>query len=390
MTRRVIISGGGTGGHVYPALAIADAIEGLAEVVYFGDPRRLEGRVVPERGYQFVGVPAPLTPSGVLGMPLFVGRLLVAVARAFRRVRSLRPDLVIGVGGFVSVPALIAGKILRIPLIVHEANVRPGKANRLMNRLGVRVMATFEGTAEFVAPEKFVLTGLPVRPEIGAVDPARARAMLRVPPGVPTCLVVGGSNGAAAINAAAATIAQGLDRVPQLHLLQISGRRYFDDVARHRETLPEHIRARYMLVAYADEIAAFYAAADVVVSRSGSSTVNELLCAGRAAVLIPSPNVTEDHQTANARYVEAQGAAIVVPEESAAAVPDLVVRLLGDPVQRGRMSAAAGGSCRGFRARDEIRTFVAGCLQLREPRRHRPAHAARSKRQAPSRVREPR
>lgn len=360
----VVVAGGGTGGHVYPALAIADAIGDIARVVYVGDPDRLEGRVVPKEGLAFVPVRVPMTPISRWRYPAFAFSLGRATATSIRLLRRERPDLVVGVGGFVSVPTMIAALLTRTPTTIHEQNVRPGRANRLMTRLGVEMMATFAGTSEFVPAKRFVLTGCPVRPAISSTGREEARRDLDLPAGARVCLVIGGSNGAVTLNEAALALGSRLGEDPELIVLHVSGRRYHDEMLRRRErVIPDAVRNRYRLVAYADDVASCYASADLVVSRSGSSTVNEILSAGRASVLSPSPNVAEDHQTANARFVAAEGAALVVESEDGVAIAEAAWPLLHDAERRARMERAALKTATGSQARDAVRKYIAARLE---------------------------
>lgn len=280
--------------------------------------------------------------------------------KCVRLFRRERPDLVLGVGGFVSFPAVIAAILLRIPTALHEQNVRPGRSNRALARFGIDVLGTFPGTAEFVTSKHFVLTGCPVRREILEMDREGARLELVLPASARVCLVIGGSNGAAALNEAALAMVQRVENSPDVFVLHVTGRRYFEEMRRRREVeVPTAGDDRYRLVPYADKVANYYASADVVVSRSGSSTVNELLTAGRAAVLVPSPNVAEDHQAANARFVVSQGAAVLVEGEDATTVADEAWGLLEQPERRTAMERAALECATGGTARHAIRTYVA-------------------------------
>ena len=243
---------------------------------------------------------------------------------------------------------------------VDEQNVGLGRANRTLARFGVDVLGTFPGTAELVATKHFVLTGCPVRREILETHREGARRELELPATARVCLVIGGSNGAAALNEAALAMAQRVVDSPDVLVLHVTGRRYYDEMRRRREVeVPAAVDDRYRLVPYADEVAVYYASADVVVSRSGSSTVNELLTAGRAAVLVPSPNVAEDHQAANARFVVSQGAAASAEGEDATTVADEAWALLEQPERRRAMERAALACATGATARDAIRTYVA-------------------------------
>ena len=317
--KTVVLAGGGTGGHVYPALAMGEALlmRGF-QLQYYGDERRLEGRVVPERGIPFHPVAAVAFPrSGLLSKVRFAWGLLAATLHARRLLKQHRADLVLGVGGYVSAPPVLAAWTLGVPTAVHEANVTPGLANRLCARVADLVLLTYAQTADRLpgkAPRETV--GCPVNPKVLTGDRAQAAARYGLDPDRPTLLVVGGSLGAAAINGIALAAANMPDR--HFQVLHITGPRYYDEV----------------------------------VAALGS--VSQWGCRGRRPSgvdgEVPSPNVTDNHQEGNARGLESVGAAVVFTEKQltrtdgaldpSAAVAE-IARLLGDPAELAAMGAAA-------------------------------------------------
>lgn len=338
---KVAVAGGGTGGHVYPGLAMADALRARGhEVLYYGDEDRLEGRVAPQRGYPFRALRAPAYPrGGLVGKIRFAADLASAVFAARAQLRRDRVDLVLGVGGYISAPPVLAAWLLRKGRVVHEANVAPGLANKLCARVAHAVLLTYQETGGRLpgsAPRHVV--GVPVNRKVLAADDALAAERYGLDPDRPVVLFVGGSLGAARINELAVACARLPDR--DFQVLHLTGRRYHDEVlAAHDGQVPEGVR----LVDYEDRMGLAYGLADLVVCRAGATTLAELCAVGRASLLVPSPNVTENHQEHNARGLEAVGAAQVRVEEGwdlEAAVAQ-VVALAADPDALRGMAEAA-------------------------------------------------
>ena len=349
--RTIALAGGGTGGHVYPALAMGEALAARGHrLVYLGDAGRLEGRVVPARGIPFHPVPAVAFPrAGLVAKLRFLVGLLKATAVSRKLLQELRVEAVLGVGGYVSAPPVLAAWTLGLPTAVHEANVTPGLANRLCARVASLVLLTYAQTSDRLpgrAPRETV--GCPVNPRILEGDRAAAAARYGLDPARPTLLVVGGSLGAAAINQIGVAAAKKADRAWQV--LLISGPRYEADVRAALGEIPPGVA----LVGYEDRMMDAYALADLVVCRAGSSTLAELTAVGKPSVLVPSPNVTDNHQEGNARGLEQVGAALVYTEAQLSAggafSPDPVVHrvdaLLGDRAALDRMAAAARSQAR--------------------------------------------
>jgi undecaprenyldiphospho-muramoylpentapeptide beta-N-acetylglucosaminyltransferase len=341
-----IVTGGGTAGHVLPALAIADALVAdgheHAEVQYVGSQRGIEARLMPPTGY-----PTTLLPGRGIQRRLTLDNvgavwgLLVAAWRAARLVRVLRPSVVIAVGGYASVAVALAAVLWRVPIVVAEQNAVPGAANRLVARFAKASAVSFEGTPL----PRAVVTGNPVRAEIAAIDPQRDRAASRrafgVGEGRRLLLVFGGSLGALRINRAV------LDALPRwagrtdLSIHHVIGARDWDEVT---DGVPADLGSlEYRPVRYEDDMPAALAAADLAVCRSGSTTCFELAAVGLPAVLVPSPFVTADQQTRNARPLVAAGGAILVPdaELDGTRLAAEVDGLLGDAVRLEEMARAA-------------------------------------------------
>ena len=354
---KVVLAGGGTGGHVYPALALGDELRARGhEVVYAGAADRLEGRVAPERGYDFHPVSAPQFPrTGRIAKIRFALSLLASIARSRRLLKALQPDLVLGVGGYIMAPTVLAARTLGIRRAIHEANVSPGLANRLCARVADLVLLTYEATrSRLPTPAQVHTVGCPVNPKVLVGDRGQARARYGLAPEKPVVLIVGGSLGAAALNALAIQAAHLPERSWQL--LWITGPRYHAEALAQLGQVPEGV----VVVDYEDRMADAYAASDLVVARAGSSTLAELTALGKPAVLVPSPNVTDNHQEGNARGLEAVGAAQVLLEADL----DVGAALAGFSALLGDAEAlAAMGTASRAQGRLDVAAQVADLLE---------------------------
>ena len=335
-----IVTGGGTAGHVLPALAIADAFLAAGhprESIHFaGAERGIEARLVPPTGYPMTllpgrGIQRRLTLANLQA----IGALVVGFVRAIALVGRLRPRVVVAVGGYASAAVGLAAIVRRVPLVVAEQNLVPGAANRLLGRFARAAAVSFPGTPL----PRAVVTGNPIRAEITALDPERDRAAAKgafgVDPGRRLVLVFGGSLGALRINEAALAAEDAWRDRSDLTVHHVVGRRDWDAIAA-RATQGGALERR--LVPYEDDMPAALAAADVAVCRSGSSTCFELAAAGLPAVLVPSPYVTADQQTGNARHLVDGGAAVLVPDDQLDG-PRLVVEVDALLADRDRWAA---------------------------------------------------
>lgn len=339
-----LVAGGGTGGHVYPALALAEALVARGHtrdsIRFLGAEGRLEAEAVPAAGFAIDLLPVRGLQRGRtldaarhnLALPWTMS---VAMARALRIVRRLRPDVVVGVGGYASVPAILAARVARIPVVVHEQNAVPGLANRLAARLGASIAVSFPGTD---LPRATVV-GNPVRASLATIvrTPDASRPLLGV---------VGGSLGSPRLNDAALDLYDRWRARADVQVRHVAGRLHYDECRRRLDRLHE---ARdtlvYELVAYEDHMDRLYGRASLAVCRAGAVTVAELAAAGVPSVLVPWPGAADDHQSDNARVMARAGAAVVVADEDAdGARLDAVAReLLLDPERLAKMAAAARG-----------------------------------------------
>jgi UDP-N-acetylglucosamine--N-acetylmuramyl-(pentapeptide) pyrophosphoryl-undecaprenol N-acetylglucosamine transferase len=342
-----VVAGGGTAGHVSPGLAIAEEIVRRGapreSVHYVGSDRGVEARLVPAAGF-----PLTLLPGRGIQRRLTFDNLgaILGLVRAFFRavvlVRRLRPAVVIGMGGYASVPCVLAAVVWRVPIVVAEQNAVPGAANRLAARFAKAVAASFPDTEL----PRATWTGNPVRPEVLAVDAAAQRADARVDLGVAPdrvmVTVFGGSLGARRINDAVFASLESLRGRSDLSIRHIAGIRDHDDLAA-RLPVDESDALDFTLLAYEDDMPTVFAATDIVVCRSGASSVAELAAVGVPSILVPLPGAPSDHQTANARGLVTAGAAVLVAdaEFDGVRLAHELDQLVVDDELRRRMAEAA-------------------------------------------------
>jgi UDP-N-acetylglucosamine--N-acetylmuramyl-(pentapeptide) pyrophosphoryl-undecaprenol N-acetylglucosamine transferase len=335
---RVIISGGGTGGHIFPAVAIANELKRRrpdADILFVGANGRMEMTRVPEAGYRIVGLNISglqrrLTPENLL-FPL---KVFQSVRKAGKLVEQFRPDAVVGVGGYASAPVLLAATSRAVPALIQEQNSYAGLVNKLLARRVDKICVAYEGMEQFFPQERLVLTGNPVRSEIAGGDRAEALQFFGLDPAKPVLLVIGGSLGARTLNQATAAALSRL-REAGVQLLWQTGKLYFPTA---EQQAAEYQPAGLQALEFIRRMDLAYAAADVVISRAGALSVSELCLTGKPSVLVPSPNVAEDHQTKNARALSTRNAALLVTDADAPAqLYDVALDLLSDPTRQAEL-----------------------------------------------------
>lgn len=324
-TRTILVAGGGTAGHVFPAVAVADELRRLdpdLEVLFVGTKDRLEGRLVPRAGYELHHVdvlPLPRRPTPSLVKVPFALRRSVRDVEALARDRSVVGAVTFG--GYVSLPVSWAMGRLGLPLVIHEQNSVPGVSNRLAARWASRVAVSFPGSIHrFRRQEDVAITGNPVRGGLLDLDLAalrpRAREHFRLDSDLPTLLAVGGSQGSRTINRAVAGSLGAWSAPERVQVLHSSGRALYDETAAALERARAGVRGPSVrLVDFIDEMDLAFAAADVVVSRAGATSIAELCVLGLPALLVPYPHATADHQLHNALAVASVGGARVVEDD---------------------------------------------------------------------------
>ena len=344
---RVLMTGGGTGGHVYPALAIAELIKTNlphAEIAFVGTERGIEHKLVPAAGYRLYpiriqGIRRSLSLSN-LKTAYYV---MTSPAKAKKIIREFKPDIVIGTGGYVCWPLLKAAAAMGIPTMVHESNALPGMAVKQLQKKIDVILTNFEETkALLTAQEKVVNVGNPLRNACGTIDRAEARARLGIPDSIRfVILSFGGSLGAPALNRAALDLMEGFscrhEDVMQIHA---SGATHYETVRAEFEQRGLQSCERTVLRDYIHDMPLYMAAADLVICRAGAMTLTELARMGKPAILIPSPHVTDNHQYKNAKVLYDAGAAELIEEAKldAESVCAAVADIYADGERRYEMS----------------------------------------------------
>ena len=370
---RILITGGGTGGHVAPAVAVIMALRARSQaegrplvLFYLGSAGGIERRRMAE-----LGVPYGVVQTGKLRRyfswqtPVDLARIPWGVGQALAQVARFRPDVIFSTGGFVCVPPVLAGWLLRVPVLTHEQTVRSGLANRIAARFARKVAISFPESARDFPPAKTILTGNPVRPDVLGGDPARALAHWRLDPTLPTIYVTGGIQGAHAINEAVFGALPAL--LAEAQVVHQTGegpdgsQADITTAERLARDLPRGATRYRPVPSVGAELADLLALAALVVGRAGAGTLNELAAVGRPAVLIPLPGTSADEQTANARRMEAAGAAVVLLQDKLTPdrLADTVLRLVAMPGILRDMGAKAQTLARPQAAADLVAALLA-------------------------------
>lgn len=340
-TYRVLIGGGGTGGHVFPAIAIADALKAelsSCEFLFVGALGKLEMEKVPAAGYRIEGLPVAGFQRRITWKNIsFFYKLLLSMMKSRRLVRSFRPDIAVGVGGYASGPIVKAAARKGVPVLIQEQNSYAGVTNRLLARSARSICVAYEKMERYFPAEKIILTGNPVRQHLVdlRVDRAEALKEFQLEQGKLTCLVVGGSLGARTLNHSFIEHIKKLDR-PDLQLIWQCGKFYHEEV---KAALEQAAMTNIRVLPFISRMDLAYGLADVIVSRSGAISISELCLVGKPVILVPSPNVAEDHQTHNAMALVKKEAAVIVKDSDAGdKLVDRVLSLVNDEKEKKALS----------------------------------------------------
>ena len=341
---RVIISGGGTGGHIFPAIAIAKTIQAQfpgAVILFVGALGKMEMEKVPAAGFEIVGLPIVGIQRRITWKNLLVPfKLLASMLKARRIVREFKPDIAIGVGGYASGPLLRAAAGAGVKTLIQEQNSFPGITNRILSKKVDTICVAYEGLEKYFPSQKIVMTGNPVRPEVVQLVGKREMAMRQfgLDSNRKTLLVIGGSLGARSINQAVDAHAERWEQ-EGFQVIWQTGKGYVE-ASRKRVAALKHVQAHEFI----REMDLAYAASDVVVSRAGAMSISELCLVGKPSIFVPSPNVSEDHQTKNAMALVSKHAAILVKDsEATSALGDAVSALLSSDNQCQTLATAIHG-----------------------------------------------
>ena len=338
---KLIIAGGGTGGHLYPGIAVAHELlkkSPGSKVLFVGSPKELDGELIGKEGFAFEAVSQKPFPSKLFSLPQFGWHSLQSVRQALPVVRRFSPDLILGMGGFSSVPVVLAGWLCRVPSILFEPNLYPGKANRFLSGFAAAIAVGFKPEKSFFSPKKTVCVGVPVRQAIASL----AQRGPKAPNGSFTLLVMGGSRGAEGINRAILNAYSLLKKeISELKLIHITGKDLFEGVLQAYQK--KGIEKEVEVYPFVSDIDRLMGQAHLVVARSGASSLAEFAVSGLPSILVPYPHSTQDHQIHNARYFERGGAATMILEKdlSSDVFVNTVLKLKREPSQLNKMSEAA-------------------------------------------------
>lgn len=338
---RVMISGGGTGGHIYPAIAIANtlkSIESDIEILFVGAKGRMEMEKVPEAGYKIIGLwISGIQRSLTIDNLSFPFKLISSIWKSFRLLKEFKPHAVVGVGGYASGPLLYAAAKKGIPTLIQEQNSFAGITNKLLANKVNKVCVAHDKMEKFFPKEKIVLTGNPVRNDIVDVSDKRSEALdfFGFRNDKPVLLIIGGSLGARTINN---TMADGLQKLINegIQVLWQTGKFYIDEMNQRCKDMDLN---GIKIMSFIKEMDLAYAASDVVISRAGALSVSELCLTGKPVIFVPSPNVAEDHQTKNAEAIVSKNAAIMVKDsEAGKSLIDQAIKLMNDKALKMNLS----------------------------------------------------
>lgn len=326
---KILLSGGGTGGHIYPAIAIANELKNrypAAEFLFVGAKDRMEMEKVPESGYSIKGLwISGIQRSLTLKNLSFPFKLISSLWNAFKIVKKFKPNVVIGTGGFASGPTLFMASIKKIPTLIQEQNSYPGITNKLLSGKSNKICVAYDKLERFFPKNKIVKTGNPVRGDLLTIVNKREESIkfFQLDAAKETLLVLGGSLGARAINK---VIEENIESLVQLGMQVIwqTGELYFEEYKKYDAL--EGVQT----FAYLNKMDLGYAAADIIISRAGASSISELCIVGKPTIFIPSPNVAEDHQTKNALAVVSKNGAILLEEKNVEIFQSVVEELLND------------------------------------------------------------
>lgn len=337
---RVIISGGGTGGHIFPAISIAKKIEKLmpkAEILFVGADNRMEMEKVPAAGYKIIGLPVTGMKRGFnLTNISVLFKLIRSLKMAKKIINNFKPDVVVGVGGYASGPVLYQATKMGIPTIIQEQNSYAGITNKILSKKVNKICVAYDGMERYFPASKIIVTGNPIREEIIKLAHTREQGIehFNLNGNLKTVLVIGGSLGARTINL---SVSNSLNMLNQYNIQIIwqTGKTYFN-TAKMQSLGYKNVRVHEFI--YDMDIA--YATADLIISRAGAITISELCQLGKPAILIPSPNVAEDHQTKNAMaLVEKEAAEMITDEEAIGSLMVKALDILGDEKKMKSLSA---------------------------------------------------
>jgi UDP-N-acetylglucosamine--N-acetylmuramyl-(pentapeptide) pyrophosphoryl-undecaprenol N-acetylglucosamine transferase len=339
--KRIIISGGGTGGHIFPAISIANALRRIdpgIEILFVGAEGRMEMEKVPAAGYRIIGLPV----SGLYRSLTFKNvkvlyRLVMSIFMAKKIIREFCPDVAVGVGGYASGPVLKQAEKMGIPTLIQEQNSYAGVTNRLLAKKASAICVAYEGMEKYFPSGKIIKTGNPVRHNFDNLDNLREEALsfFKLKKDLPVVLVLGGSLGAGTINK---SLEQDLEKIMKsgCQWLWQTGKNYFENI---NSLITPAMSGMISVHGFINRMENAFAAADIIISRAGAGTISELCLVGKPVILVPSPNVAEDHQTKNALALTYKNAAIMIRDsEASKRLVDEAIKLVSNKKERKSLS----------------------------------------------------
>lgn len=317
---RVIMTGGGTGGHIYPAVAIADEIrrrDENAEILFVGAEIGMERDLVPKCGYKIELIQADgFNRTKIVNNFVAAKRIIKGTIKAKKIIKEFKPDVVIGTGGYASAPVIKTAQSMNIPTYIHEQNAYPGMSNKMQEKKARRVFLGFEAASKyFKHPEKHVMCGNPVRENFIKADREKARKDLGIRDEEFVLLAFGGSQGAGRVNKAMMKVIEAFNGVKDIRIYLGAGGYYYDAMIKEFEDSGVELHDNISIMEYIDDMPKYLAASDLMIGRSGALSVAEVTVCGVPAIFIPSPNVTGNHQFFNAKAVADNGGAIIIEEK---------------------------------------------------------------------------
>lgn len=334
--KRIILSGGGTGGHIYPAIAVAEALKRILgedgiEILFVGAEGKMEMTAVPKAGYRIIGVPiAGLQRSFTLKNLLLPFRIMKSIRQAKSILKGFQPDVVVGFGGYASAPVLWAAQRMGIPTVIQEQNSYAGLVNKIVGKRAKSICVAYDGMERFFPAERIVKTGNPLRSafSVEGIDKTEALEYFGFDASMPTIMVVGGSLGTRTLNNMMRSWIMTLGGKAPVQVIWQTGRYY---EAEMKQFLEQYPTANIWQGAFIDRMDYAYAVSDVVISRSGACTVSELCLAAKPTLFVPSPNVAEDHQTKNAQaLVDKKAARMVADADAVDCAISTALRMVSD------------------------------------------------------------
>lgn len=344
---RLLVTGGGTGGHIYPAISIALAYKEKhknTEILYVGRQEGLESEIVPSYGLDYKRIPITyLKKKGIKGIFKYIVSVCSALIQSYKIIKEFKPDVIIGTGGYVTGPLLFIGQRLGIKTALHESNAYPGKANRFFSKKADIVFVSYEEAAKkFPDASNVLLAGTPVRKEFSQTNRAKSRDALKIKENEFLVLSFGGSGGAKKLNESVMELMKKLSGEKDVKYIHVTGKSYYNVFLKRQLDVDVKFEDNIQVMPYIDDMPLFMSAADLLITRGGALTLAEIMTLGTPSILVPSPNVTDNHQEHNAKALADKNAAILLKEDDMDyfTLHQQIIALKEDPKQLNAMRNA--------------------------------------------------